>query len=320
MKNEKQIGRGVKDAKAVAKGPNVFAQLTHDKVFKIVLGTEGKSENLLKSLLNHVLNMNVAELRFVPTEKVGRTEEDASSAFDVYCEDILGRRFLIEMQMWHKRYYSHRASYYMSLGIQDQARRERLRQKKDGGKWNYYYPPIYEINFLNYPNRLVSPSVGTTGYPFTAHYTYKNEYNMELGDGSHIFFVDLQRFGKSFEECDNDFEKWLFSLRNIHLLEKRPAGIDGTTLGELYDEANMAAWSPQKRTNYEIIMASEDDYEIHLQEQKEEAFDEGVAIGMQEERSKNVNSLLASGMTVETISSILNIPLDDCLRYIREAE
>ncbi len=56
---------------------------------------------------------------------------------------------------------------------------------------------VSEINFLNYKNNLVCPSGDGSGYPFTASYTYRNEYNMELGDGSHIIFVDLERFRKS---------------------------------------------------------------------------------------------------------------------------
>ncbi len=103
IENKRQNGGGIQDAKAGAKGPNVFAQLTNDKVFKIVLGTEGKSESLLKSLLNQVLDMNVVDLRFVPTEKVGKTEDEGESRFDVYCEDMDGKRFLIEMQMWYQK-------------------------------------------------------------------------------------------------------------------------------------------------------------------------------------------------------------------------
>ncbi len=269
-KKEILKSNGVKDAGAGAKEPKVFANLTHDKVFKIVLGTEGKSERLLKSLLNHVLKFDVEHLRFVPTEKTGKTEEEGESIFDVYCEDTKGRRFLIEMQLWNQKYYRHRASYYMSFAIQDQARKEKQRQNAEGKKWDYYFPPVYEVNFLNYRNDLVCPYENSSGYPFTAHYTYKNEYNMHLKDGSNIYFVDLERFRKSFEECDNDLEKWLFSIKNMHLLEEVPSGVDGTELEELYDEANLAAWPPQKRSNYERIMGHQNDFEICLQEQKED--------------------------------------------------
>ncbi len=307
---------GVKDAEVAAKEPKVFANLTHDKVFKIVLGTEGKSERLLKSLLNEVLKLNIEELHFVPTEKTGKTEKESESVFDVYCEDRLRRRFLIEMQLWNQIYYSKRASYYMSLAIQDQARKEKLRQKEvEGKKWNYYFPPIYEVNFLNYQNNLVCPSDDSQGYPFTAHYTYKNEYNMELDDGSHIYFVDLERFRKSFEDCDNDLEKWLFSIKNMHTLNETPKGVGGTDLEELYNEANLAAWPPQKRSNYERIMGHENDYEIHLEEQKEIAHAkghaEGIAKGIEEASRDNARALKALGVDVQIIAQGTGLSVEE---------
>ena len=36
-------------------------------------------------------------------------------------------------------------------------------------------------------------------------------------------------------------EKWLYSIRNMHLLKERPEGIEGTELEELYDEAHYTA-------------------------------------------------------------------------------
>ncbi len=317
MKDDKKMKSvGVQDAEAGAKGPKVFAKLTNDKVFKIVLGTEGKSENLLKSLLNEVLNMNVVDLRFIPTEKVGRTDEEGKSVFDVYCEDVAGRRFLIEMQMWYQKYFSHRAAYYMSLGINDQAQLEKKRQEDDGKKWNYYFPPIYEVNFLNYKNNLVCPvDGGSDSYPFTAHYDYKNEYGMRLGDGSNIYFVDLERFRKSFEECDNDLEKWLFSIKNMHMLEERPTGVDGTNLEELYNEAKLAAWPPQKRSNYERIMGHENDYQICLQDMKEigreEGRAEGEARGEARGKRETAKKLLVKGMSISDIAEVTGLTVEE---------
>ncbi len=319
-KRRKIDGGDIRDVEAVEQEPKVFARLTNDKVFKLVLGTEGKSERLLQALLNNVLNLNVVDLRFVPTEKVGRTEDESESVFDVYCEDSSGRRFLIEMQMWPQKYYNHRGAYYMSLGIQDQARKEKARQKDDGKKWNYYYPPIYGINFLDYKNTLVNPYGDNSSYPFTATYRYKNEYGVELGDGSRIIFVDLERFGKSFEECDNDFEKWLFSIRNMHTLLDRPEGIEGTVLDELYNEANLAAWPPQKRSNYERIMGHKDDYELYVQEQKEEAAAEAriaaLAEGREDANRQTARNLLELNVDLDLISKATGLSVEE-IRALR---
>ena len=130
MRKDLKRGGGVKDAETMTGGPNEFVNLTYDSGFKIVFGTEGKSERLLMMLLNHVLGMKVVSVKYLPTERLGLTEEESKSFFDVYCKDTSGRRFLIEMQMWSQHYFHKRAVYYSSLSVQDQARVEKKSQKE----------------------------------------------------------------------------------------------------------------------------------------------------------------------------------------------
>ena len=100
MTDLEKIGGGIQDAETVELGLKEFANLTRDVGFKIVFGTEGQSENLLMTLLNRLLGLKIVSLRYLPTERLGLTEEESKSLFDVYCKDGNGRRFLIEMQMW----------------------------------------------------------------------------------------------------------------------------------------------------------------------------------------------------------------------------
>ena len=52
MIKKKNRDGGIQDVEVRKEGPEVFANLTRDAGFKIVLGTEGQSEELLKKLLN----------------------------------------------------------------------------------------------------------------------------------------------------------------------------------------------------------------------------------------------------------------------------
>ena len=122
MSRKKKRGVDVKDVEAVAVEPGEFVNLTYDSGFKIVFGTEGKSERLLMTLLNRLLGMKIVSVKYLPTERLGLTEEESRSFFDVYCKDSSGRRFLIEMQMWSQHYFHKRAVYYSSMSVQDQAR------------------------------------------------------------------------------------------------------------------------------------------------------------------------------------------------------
>lgn len=285
MNREMKKGVGVKDIEAVAVEPGEFVNLTYDSGFKIVFGTEGKSERLLMTLLNRVLGMKIVSVKYLPTERLGLTEEESRSFFDVYCKDSSGRRFLIEMQMWSQHYFHKRAVYYSSLSVQDQARVEKQSQKERGRVLDYYFAPVYQVSFLNFPN-------------------------------TNIIFIDLQKFRKDFDECKDMAEKWLYSIRNMHLLKERPAGVEGTELEELYDEAHYAAWSADKRSLYERYIMNKNDYENILCEHYEDGFAAGREEGRDEGREEGLvlaaRNMKIQGLPLDTIMAVTGLSEEAC--------
>lgn len=302
----------VKDMEVEVQEPKVFANLTYDPGFKIVLGTEGKSERLLMSLLNHILGLKIVNVKYLPTERLGLTEEESKSFFDVYCKDSSGRRYLIEMQMWGQHYFHKRAVYYSSLSVQDQARVEKEYQKRCERVWDYYFAPVYQISFLNFPNTLVEPKEEGSGSPYISHYVYKSkDTGRELGDETNIVFVDLAKFRKKFEECDNQCERWLYSIKNMHLLKSAPIGVAGTELEELYGEAHFAAWPPEKRSLYEKSIMNRNDYENILCERYEDGFAAGIEEGREEGREEGLvlaaKNMIAQGLPIDVIMQVTGL-------------
>lgn len=228
MNREMKKGVGVKDIEAVAVEPGEFVNLTYDSGFKIVFGTEGKSERLLMTLLNRVLGMKIVSVKYLPTERLGLTEEESRSFFDVYCKDT-GR---------------------------------------------------------------------------------------ELGDDTNIIFIDLQKFRKDFDECEDMCEKWLYSIRNMHLLKERPAGVEGTELEELYDEAHYAAWSADKRSLYERYIMNKNDYENILCEHYEDGFAAGRVEGREEGREEGLVSaarnMKIQGLPLDMIMAVTGLSEEAC--------
>ena len=310
MKNSLKDDGRVKDSEIVASGPKVFANLTHDHGFKIVFGTEGKSERLLIALLNRLLGMKIVSVKYLPTERLGLTEEESNSFFDVYCKDSNGRRFLIEMQMWSQHYFHKRAVYYSALSVQDQARIERIYQKEELGheRWNYYFPPVYVVSFLNFPNTLVEPK-DDTGCPYISHYVYQSkDTGRELGDETNLVFIDLEKFRKDFEECADQRERWLYSIRNMHRLNKHPDGIKGTELEELYKEALFAGWSAEKRSIYEKYNMNRNDYKNILAER----YEDGFADGREEAILQTARKMKSMGLPIEMITQATGLSNETC--------
>ena len=312
MRKDLKRGRGVKDAETMTGGPNEFVNLTYDSGFKIVFGTEGKSERLLMMLLNHVLGMKVVSVKYLPTERLGLTEEESKSFFDVYCKDTSGRRFLIEMQMWSQHYFHKRAVYYSSLSVQDQARVEKKSQKEHGRPWDYYFAPVFQVSFLNFPNTIVDTKDDGAS-PYISHYVYRSkDTGRELGDDTNIIFIDLQKFRKDFDECEDMCEKWLYSIRNMHLLKERPAGVEGTELDELYDEAHYAAWPAEKRALYERHIMNKNDYDNILCERYEDGFADGREEGREEGVRIVASKMKERGIDPAVIADVTGLPVDVC--------
>lgn len=194
----------------------------------------------------------------------------------------------------------------------DQAKVERKYQKEVLHKdWDYNFAPVFVFCFLNFPSEIVGRS-GLDAEKHIAHYVFRSmDSGRLLGDNVNLIFVDLYRFRKDYDECENMMEKWLYSLKNMYLLEKQPGGVEGTELEELYKEAYMAKWSPEKKDIYKVLMTKEEEIRNIMREHEEDAYNDGLAVGREEGREegrvRTIRQLLESGMSVDLIAQALNL-------------
>ena len=318
-----------------------YADLTMDKAFKIVLGRIG-SEEVLMHLLNNILGTSIVKLEYRNTEHPGMTEEEQMSRFDVYCEDENGRCFQVEMQNWRQKYFNKRAVYYSSLLMCDQAVKAQRIAKKNfegkGFKWDYEYQPLYVVSFLNYKNWLVE-NVGEKRNEYISIYRYKDiETGNELGDGTNIVFIDLYRFSKTIEECVSLEDIWMYSIKNMFMLNACPEKVRGTEIESLFRLSELAKMSPELRIKIEEEFMTQNDILNSIAEQVEdariEAIAEGRANGLAEGRAEglaegraegraegfaegvamakvdNARKLKALGVAVEVISQVTELSLE----------
>lgn len=300
-----------------------YADLTFDKGFKIVLGRSG-SEDVLKHLLNRILGTDIQWLEYRNTEHPGLTEEERSSRFDVYCEDVSGCCFQVEMQNWSQKYYNKRAVYYSSLVMQDQAAKaQRLfrkqKPKKSRETWDYDYQPMYIVSFLNFKN-WTSENVENKTNPYISTYRYTEvETGEELGDGTNLVFVDLFSFSKKEEECETLEDFWMYSFKNMSALEACPEKAKGTEIEELYTRSELAKMTIEQRIKYEEDVMTQNDILNSIEEQLEAARviaeaegrakgeAEGRVEGRVEGRAEVIRLLYAKGMTLEQIADMLEV-------------
>ena len=103
-------------------------------------------------------------------------------------------------------------------------------------------------------------------------------------------------------------EKWLYSIRNMHLLKERPEGIEGTELEELYDEAHYAAWPAEKRMYYERYIMNRNDIENIICEH----YEEGLAVGREEGLVLAAKNMKMQGLPLDVIMAVTGLSLEIC--------
>ena len=270
-----------------------------DEGFKILFGSEG-NEDLLIALLNRVLpGAEIRNLKYCNTEHHGMTESDGNAIFDVYCEDVDGVRFLVEMQNWSQHYFNKRAVYYSSFAIQDQAAKEKRHQLKTlrKDKWDYNFAPVYLVCFLTFNMKRSLPELRKVKEDdYISIYKYTDvETNELLEDGTTLIFIELKKFSKSLKECGTEKDRWICSLKSMGEQLEMPQELSGTILQTLYDKAALAAMSQEQRMNYISKTMSRNDELNSRAEMIEDALQEGYAKGRDEGLAEGREEGLAEG-------------------------
>ena len=153
------------------------ADLTFKKIF-------GEHEDLLISLLNALLPLKedelVEEVEYLSPELVPDNYVGKNSIVDVRCKDIMGRQFLVEMQMLWTPAFQQRVLFNASKAFVrqlDKRRRYELLQ------------PVYSLNLVN--------EVFMKDYPDEFIHNYNIVHDLhddKLIKGLHFTFIELPKF------------------------------------------------------------------------------------------------------------------------------
>jgi len=97
-------------------------------------------------------------------------------------------------------------------------------------------------------------------------------------------YIELPYFIKDEDECETDFERWIYVLKNMEILERMPFKGRKAVFDRLEKMASKANMTVAERRQYEEEWKNANDYYNTLDYAKEEAQAEGRAIGLAEGR------------------------------------
>lgn len=131
-------------------------------------------------------------------------------------------------------------------------------------------------------------------------------------------YVEIAKFNKTEEELDTLYDKWLYVLKNLSRLDKRPAALKEKVFTKLFEEAEIAKFTPTELKEYEDSLKAYRDVknsiDTALEKGREEGMAEGMAKGMEKgmekEKQSTARRLLSMGLSEEQVSTATELPLE----------
>ena len=271
--------------------------------FKRIFGQE-ISKPLIIDFLNSLLlgEERITNITFLDKEQPALFEDDRSLIYDIYCQTEKGENIIVEMQNKSQPYFKNRSIYYVCEAI--------ARQGERGTDWKYNIDAVYLVAFLNFCpmdfDKKFRSDIGLAD----------KENNKLFSDKMRMTFMQLPLFTKEADECDTDFDKWIYVLKNMETLTRLPWAAKSSVFKRLEQIADVASLSRQERMKYDVGLRKYRDTLSVLEGAKQDGLAEGRAEGIENEKIETVKRLKAIGADINMITVATGLSAEEATRIL----
>lgn len=270
-----------------------------DVGFKRIFGQE-INKDLLIDFLNALLEgeRRVKDIRFLDKELIPIYEKDRSLIYDIYCTDENGEQFIVEMQNREHVNFRERTIYYLSQAI--------ARQGERGVDWKFSLKAVYGVFFLNFqltqlPHKLRTDII-----------LADRDTHEQFSDKMRYIFLELPSFTKEENECETDFERWIYVLKNMETLQRLPFKARNAVFQRLEQIVDIAAMSKEDRMKY--------DESIKVYRDRLAVMEFERLKGRAEANLNFVRNLKQMGFAPEFIAQATGLSVEEVERLMNEAD
>ena len=258
-----------------------YISLLTDFGFKRIFGT-AINKDLLICFLNSLFDGKqvVKDVSYLNPEHVGDVYTDRKAIFDVYCEGENGEKFIVEMQNAYQAYFKDRSLFYSTFPIREQAALLNFDMNEEA----------FEKEKIRHSVQLCDTA------------THKVFY-----DKLELIYVEIAKFNKSLEELETLYDKWLYALKNLYKLTQRPKELCDKVFDRLFEEAEIAKFTPQELREYEASKIAYRDIKNSVDTAKREGIAEGMEKGMEKKSHEIAKKMLTKGMDEATVMEITRL-------------
>lgn len=291
-----------------------------DVGFKIIFGKE-VNKDLLIDFLNQLLKgkYEIEDVTFLNKEDNGERVYDKTCIFDIHCQTSKGEHIIVEMQNGAQIFFRDRAIYYMSRVLSSQG--------TPGPEWTYgelkAVVGVFLLDFVMRDDEATKPWASQTERAKAPK--FRTDVILADGDDGSPFsdkllmvFLQLPVFSITHpDECSNDFERWIYILKNMETLERMPFRAQKSVFDRLAEVCEVAKMNMAEKRNYDASLMAYLDAKNQLYYFKngermaeERGYKDGMAKGLvqglEQKTVEIIKNLSASGMGVPFIAKVTN--------------
>jgi predicted transposase/invertase (TIGR01784 family) len=207
--------------------------------FKKIFGEEASKPMLIDFLTNLLPETHIVDLTFKDKDKLGQTEDDRKAIYDIYCENNLGEKIIVELQKAKQNYFKDRTVYYSTFPIQEQAEK---------GEWNYQLKYVYCIGILDFKfdDKVIN------GEGEVIHTVQlKDQNNKIFYEKLKFVYLEMPHFIKVEHELETRLDKWLYFIRHLEDFQTIPEIFKDEVFIQAFGKAEIAKYSEEERHDYE---------------------------------------------------------------------
>ena len=265
--------------------------------FHRIFGQEVHKE-LLIDFLNQLLKdeRHIIDITFLNPIQQPETIEDRGVIFDIHCRDDKGGLFVVEMQNGAQPYFYDRGIYYLSRAISNQGEK--------GKDWKFGLCPVYGIFLLNY-------KMGINSKFRTDVILADRDTGRMFSDKIRQVYLELPWFTKEPDDCETDFERWLYLLKHMDTLERMPFKARKAVFDKLLEVADVANLSKDERILYDEALKRYRDYKNTIDYAEEKGVEKGIKIGKTEEQRLIAANFKKRGVNTEMIAQCTGLSIEE---------
>ena len=282
--------------------------------FKHIFGREASKEILIE-FLNDLLQGEkvIKDLRFLNNERLPEHFEYRKVIYDIYCETENGEHIIVEMQNRRQDHFKERGLYYLAKAITNQGIK---------GDWDFKLDAVYGVFFANFYLDGKDQGKFRTDVALMDTKTGK-----VFCDKLRQIYIELPCFTKKEEECETNFDCWIYVLKNMGILERMPFKARKAVFDRLEQMASKANMTVEERQQYETEWKIYNDYfntidsaklegraegmEKGMKEGIEKGMEKGMKEGRAEGKTEMARNLKAMGIPTETIMKASGLTLEE---------